>query len=303
MPRDRLDDAASTLGHAGWRSTWGPARRTQAGGLTGGTACHATRRLGLASLPGSDQLPPHRFTASLVTGWIKHGVVILSVYFEDGCGVTGPNAELLDNLALYIRAMGRPWIVCADWQASPAQLTEAGWPEAVGGFIVAANRPTCFVATGAREIDFMVASDRLRPYLVATGVDEVAQFKPHRVVWAQWASARSRPRVRRLRRPKAFPHSAVFGPRPQPPDCEYIGRGFEQAVATGNLSDAKAATAELYRVIEVELAGITGVAGSKPHEGRAAGPRFAMLPELWPQVGAQGGPRCPALGLPSRSAN
>eukprot|EP00972_Heterocapsa_arctica_P076744 11319513-Heterocapsa_arctica.AAC.1 len=54
-----------------------------------------------------------------------------------------------------VQAMGKSYIIGADWQMEPGFLP-AGWVKAIGGHIRAAGKPTCISWACTSEIDYFV---------------------------------------------------------------------------------------------------------------------------------------------------
>ena len=95
-----------------------------------------------------------------------------------GAGLDGPNADMLDALAVLVRSAGKPWVIAADWQNTPDELAATGWVEAVAGAIAACGLPTCYGAGQPREFDLFVIDKSLQPLVRGVGVDLTAPFRP-----------------------------------------------------------------------------------------------------------------------------
>ena len=46
-------------------------------------------------------------------------LVVISLYLTDGLGCTGINATKLAQLTSWLKLVRRPWVVFADWSATP----------------------------------------------------------------------------------------------------------------------------------------------------------------------------------------
>ena len=79
----------------------------------------------------------------MVSGWLHHTE-----------GLSARNLALLDEWANVIRNLRGPWIVAADWNCTPKEMSETLWIERVHGVVVAPGECTC----NDRTIDFFVVS-------------------------------------------------------------------------------------------------------------------------------------------------
>ena len=92
-------------------------------------------------LPTVPLLVEHRFIVGLLDAIVPGGVLLGSVYLEDGVGVEG-NADLLMLIASYVRAVGESFVLAGDWNVSPTALADSSWVAAVGGVIQAPRSET-----------------------------------------------------------------------------------------------------------------------------------------------------------------
>ena len=67
-----------------------------------------------------------------------------SLYLHTGHEDDEVNSAALFQAGGVVRALGLPYVLCADWQMEPDTLASSGWPSAVNGAIVRPDRPTCF---------------------------------------------------------------------------------------------------------------------------------------------------------------
>ena len=124
---------------------------------------------------------------------------------------------------MVLKTLNGPWILAADFNATPEQLTETGWLKLVGGVIIAPERTTC----KKRTIDFFVVSQDLAGSVVGACVVDDALFDPHCPVRLY---IRAKPRnmmVRTLKTARTIEATLPHGP---------LGKPVEHKDNTDNLS-------------------------------------------------------------------
>lgn len=144
---------------AKWALCFAPAFRSEKDGLSSGVAVGARSHIGVARFtPPHDPecaVDPSRFHLCLVGSVCRGGLHFGSIYLVDGVGIThASNLDLLQAIAGILLDLTGPWIVAGDWHCTPADLAQTGWPELVGGVIVAPDAPTC----NGKTYDFFVVS-------------------------------------------------------------------------------------------------------------------------------------------------
>ena len=120
---------------AKWSLTLEDAKPTTAGSHSAGVGIVVRSHLGHAASPLTvcDVSLELRAKFSWMGGFAKGGLHQISVYFWTGEGPSRRNLELLQSLAKAIRRLHGPWVLAADWNFSPQQLSDTGWLELVGG--------------------------------------------------------------------------------------------------------------------------------------------------------------------------
>jgi hypothetical protein len=93
-----------------------------------------------------------------VAGTFVGGYVVVVVYLVSGIGLVGDNLDLLNEIAATLHALGKPYIVIGDWNASPAELRDCNWLSAIAGNILATKDPTCIMTNSSSIIDYAVVS-------------------------------------------------------------------------------------------------------------------------------------------------
>eukprot|EP00974_Lingulodinium_polyedra_P024440 2365922-Lingulodinium_polyedra.AAC.1 len=86
-------------------------------GNSGGLALCASKRLGMAALPGCGTTELHRgrLQAAWVDAVVPGGIDVYNVYLETGQGWAGENVVILARLASAIRVSQHPFIVMGDF--------------------------------------------------------------------------------------------------------------------------------------------------------------------------------------------
>ena len=93
-------------------------------------ACGAFTPLAAAS----HLLQPARFNMCLVGAVCKGGINCGSAYFNSSVGIGAKvNRDLLEAIHAGLRQLAGPWLIGADWNCTPAELTATGWLKLVGG--------------------------------------------------------------------------------------------------------------------------------------------------------------------------
>ena len=262
----------------GWALKVNPCTFTDKGNPSCGVAIGARKHIGV-SLPnvGLCEYPilvPDRVTAVLVGAICRGGVHFVTVYFHHSVGLKAKvNQDLLHALAAFLNFLEGPWIVSADFQGTPEQLTDTGWLELVkGAVIVAPGVPTC----GKRVLDYFVVCRHLAhaaPVARTLSDHELPDHSPTRLY------LRAAPRavlVRQIVAPRGFPATLPHGPITDPGCSDHI-RAIANASRLEDVDINDAAT-QFLRVAETQLCEISGftVKQASLHMGREDGPGFAM---------------------------
>ena len=149
-------------GRRKWMALGAPATSGIGGGNSAGVALLSPRGKNfMGTLPFlSTDLSPQNGSGRITTGFLDVGPGILgiSAYFWTGLPLTDhANTQILNKITAAIDRFGGAWILQGDFQNTPADLDSTGWPQAVGGYIIAPDAPTC----KNRTIVFWVIDSRL----------------------------------------------------------------------------------------------------------------------------------------------
>ena len=165
------------------KSWWTQAKCTEANAASGGTSihldnCFMAKRLDWANLQKGMHLPNDavNWTGVIVRGAINFVVVV--AYFKHGIGMTGPNIGLAVDIFSWATSTGLPWLVIADWNATPEELLKAQILADNMAIVVPEDcAVTCSMGQG-RIIDYVVASDSMSRLITVT-TDLAVPITPH----------------------------------------------------------------------------------------------------------------------------
>ena len=194
---DRLLSMQRQARRAGWSMGAEPARLTEAGACSAGTAVAARRHVGhtVTAGCGGGAVLQGRWRPAPGAGvcWGGGGIHCLSAYFWCSEGASPRNLELLQAIAQTIRALRGPWLLAADFNMEPQLLASTGWLELVQGTVWAPQFPTC----NQRVYDYFVADRRLDHAVLGVAVVSDTGGFPHSAVrlWLRGAPRRDRVRV------------------------------------------------------------------------------------------------------------
>jgi hypothetical protein len=199
------------------------------------------------------------------------GLTLCSAYLHDGIGISAPaNMALLQSISAALAQIQGPWVLAADWNASPEELHATRWPELAGGVIHAPSVPTC----GDRCYDYFVVSRSLQHAVVATLVVSNPGFGPHRPARLFLRASPRACTIRTIDRPGRFTADLPFGPEHEP-EATPAGHVIARATTTAAL-DVNEVAAKWFREAEAQLSLICShtPCEARTHAGRARGPRF-----------------------------
>jgi len=220
----------------GLRSFVCPAEETEAGGTSGGVwqLAHSSLQVSPAAPPrGEDESHGHQWVATAVrcSGF---DLVVVVAYLEAGVGFAGSNPERLKEIEEEVKLFKTPWLIIADWNMTPEELSETGFLAAVGGlvFLPADVSFTCGNGPG-RMLDYVVAPGWVCRMLTLTA-DKEGPWSPH--VGLRLAVDLRVARMQQWGAVKPQPFEVCSGPRQhQWHEWQVVARdhGFRQPVLDG----------------------------------------------------------------------
>ncbi len=259
----------------GWRFSAEGCDVTESGYPSAGVGVAVRSHLGMAVPPVQLDDPElrHRVHIRWIGSVCKGGLFLASMYLWNGERLSPRNMALLQAAAAALATCGPMWVIMADFQVSPAELLRSGWPDFVGGVVVAPPQATCMGNT----IDYCVVSQALSPAVHSIAVVADSTFYPHSPVRLTIRAAPRRLLVRRLAAPRRvpahLPHACLA-------DWDKDGALVEKSIDTGDELDD--AYCRFVTDAEAVWCSIDGCTDKRAIGARAQGPRMRWVPALGP---------------------
>ena len=84
------------------------------------------------------------------------GILCISAYFEHSAPLFSEiNAALVERIGEVVRAWGSLYVIQADWNREPQEVTDSGFQDTINGAVVA---PTVYTHSSRRVYDFFIIS-------------------------------------------------------------------------------------------------------------------------------------------------
>jgi len=206
--------------NAGYHTAMNPCYRTAKGGMSGGVAISSLWKHGLTELAITDivSIPTaHRFIFRHFHGFARGGIGIGSVYLESAVGMNSNNDALMRSIAGFVKAWGRPFVLAGDWNMSPKDLRDSGWPELLNAVVICTDEHTYEAAGHTSELDFFLVEKSIAHAVDACEVKDEVSVSKHRLVCLELRGDFKEKKVMRMRKPRPLPTFPPSGPFPQPP--------------------------------------------------------------------------------------
>jgi endonuclease/exonuclease/phosphatase family metal-dependent hydrolase len=135
------------------------AKATSKDGSSSGVAVASRLHIGLGKsaagdLPVSEQIR-NRFGIVHVEGGFKGGFHLATIYCHTKIGIKAKsNLDLLEEAGACLRTLNGPWVLCGDFNCTPADIRDTGWTDVVKGAVHAPPTPTC----NDKTYDFFIVS-------------------------------------------------------------------------------------------------------------------------------------------------
>jgi len=187
-----------TASHAarlsGWKCLLGASKVGKAGSvnhLTGGVGICVREELGLLRAEEAmalvDESVSHRLIFGLVEAPGLPTFLMASAYFPTGEGeeIDGLRARMFAIIGQACQSFAGPWLLAADFNLSPSELSTWGFVDKSEGQIVCTGpaMPSCKGGTvGGRVIDFFILARCLAQAVKGIRVDPEEVMSPHRSV-------------------------------------------------------------------------------------------------------------------------
>jgi len=208
------EGVARSAAAAGWNCSATPALRCDSDFASGGVAVAARSGIGVRAPDhiGVSSAVQHRIHVAKVSALLKGGFYSLSVYLQDGVGLSELNLSLLQEVACVAKSLNGPWVLAGDFNMEPATLAASGFLQLAGGHIVAPKHATCHNSV----YDYFVVSDSFLPCVRGIARVDNSGLHPHFPVRLFLAGDGRRHLQRCLARPSVVPGVLPFGPLPDP---------------------------------------------------------------------------------------
>ena len=95
----------------------------QCGRLRSGQIAHQGAKAAGMAVDRSPVESKGRLAVAWVEGVLRGGVMVVSSYIWHSEGLTERNSALLDAAGATVAEFGGPWIIGADWNMTPAELS------------------------------------------------------------------------------------------------------------------------------------------------------------------------------------
>jgi hypothetical protein len=214
VPPVSVKDTESSTANAGWRMSLEGCGYGHGGGLFAGAAVACRNHVGMAVSCSDDIMPEvlrGRFKIRVVGAVVRGGINVCSCYFHSSLGIAAaPNMNILQAVAAVLSTIGGPWIIGADWNCTPEQLTKTGWLKMVKGQVFAPRVNTC----NENVYDYFVVCDDLAPAVHSTVAVSDALCSPHKPARLYIKAGPRQMMVRQLKSIGKFEAKMPFGPEP-----------------------------------------------------------------------------------------
>ena len=132
-------------------------------------------------------------------------IIIATIYLHSSEGLSDRNHSILQQLYLLHKAIALPFVCWGDFQVTPMELEESGWPQQMRAFVRTSSLASSTTQSRDRHIDMCVFSRVLEP--IVGQVDPILNvpWGPHFGMSLKIAS-----------RPRSIVGPVVVVPRPLP---------------------------------------------------------------------------------------
>ncbi len=301
LGQEAVNEASQQALHAGWKPALGLALRTTEGYASAGTGVLVRSNIPVAGLigvhgrkEGGFCIVDGRATGCRVWHVVPGCLIVVSIYLEDGVGLSDGNWQVLLRVGEVLAAHGLPFIVCGDFNLPAEALETSGWLRRVQAKTFVSKEGTCRSAGGKySHIDYFVVSDGLAPSVTPAEVVTSEPAKPHRPVQLGLKGAPRAAMERHLTIPKRFPVKCPIGCAPPPPPWSLRAAGLDELKGQERLD---AHYRFLVAGIEMELLDAFGIDDddAAAYLGRADAPEEVWRCALPPAT--NGRPRSSAAG-------
>ena len=235
---DDLPAASAWALRRGWHAVWVAAAPSLAGGpSSGGVAMFARDWIGLrpyeAVQGDGGSVAPHRLVAAVAEADGYNQILVGSGYLQSGEGTNEANLDILGRWGQTAGRWGGAWLLGADFQNTPSEISGTGFHEEARCDIVAPDtRGTCRASAGTwRVIDFFLVEE-----LLASGIEKVEASHrgpphPHVPVTLTFQARLASTQALRFPSHEFLPLRPRFGPRTAAPSYAAVKGKVVQLLA------------------------------------------------------------------------
>jgi hypothetical protein len=201
---------------SGWNTVVVPSVATVgATGLPGksaGVAILAQRPRGLLAYgdsPGIGPPPfPGRVAAALWPAVLSRGVLVISVYLFCSEGMSSRNIAIMEYVLLLTKVARCPFIIGGDFNISPSCMDAAGFPQQLGGTIVAPCEDTYVSGGFSSLVDFFIIHNGIAAQTTVCRIDVLAPVAKHSPVRISIRADLKSVLTRQITKPAPYPKAA-----------------------------------------------------------------------------------------------
>ena len=252
---DEVDEEMARWRTIGWQASIRPCEGTRQH-ASAGVALLAPDGVAMCPLvAGNCPVKPPLSSRSgfwLCQGPFSGGHITCVLYLTDSIGLVGPNMTLLDRVMFFLRTLGKPFVILADWQVSPQTLRESNWVTNNGCLVVNSGRPSAVGHNYSSEIDYAVVSGHWESSCLTAQIDDAISFYPHSGVGITLPGKVAPVSIQVLKRPAVHPAPPAFGPPVRNPAQACVPQFVPPRVASA--TDLEPFVETFYQGVDLELA-------------------------------------------------
>ena len=206
---EQCDSHEAQLRKVGYNAILSPGAPKGTGGLAGGLATMVSSNIGLSGVLGHEPVIwPGRATALHVGGVCRGGVVFVNMYLKHSSGLGAFNWGILSKVGSFLKQVGLPFVIAADWQIEPDCIVTSGWPAALDATVFFPDRGTCRPAN--KVIDYFVVSNALARVCVCKVLADIPTA-PHFPVLLTFSAIPAEETIQVVQVPRRFPAALPTG--------------------------------------------------------------------------------------------
>jgi len=147
-------------------------------------------------------------------------IVLYSAYFTCGAGWDDANEALARTASSHADKHGLPWAIATDWNMSPEEVSQTGFPGAAKAVIRAPVIDTCISPACSRVLDFFLVDNVLAEGVTSTDTVLDASTRPHRPAQLTLRAGLKAATKTIYKAARRLPVDPVIGPMRQPPSFD-----------------------------------------------------------------------------------